>query len=277
LKAHIQNILRVAALSLTVALGGFGSAHAAIIKGSFDPAFGAPFNTVGSVLGWEGTVEFYVPNACLLNAGPIDQNNGCNNNSDPALNMHIISASVDLYNFDDSNQTSLELLDFLPSALFPFTLDQISVSAGKVTGIATGYSVPVNPDESTFAGINLYSFALGFDLVDGPTLLAMNSLGQYVSITQALYDVSLAVDARRGNNRASNFVLATNDWIYDRQIARAERANRYSQLDPANLVNPQFYSFTDLSEVPEPATIVLMLGAMVALSATTRRRSKSAS
>jgi hypothetical protein len=111
---------------LSVMLGLFLAlpARAAVIAGSFDPAFGNGFTG----LGWRGEVRIMVPDACLALGSATFASAACQGTT-------MLSGSVDLYNLSDP--TNFETLNFVTSQLRMSVLD-LTISGGQLTGIYTG-------------------------------------------------------------------------------------------------------------------------------------------
>lgn len=109
-----------------LALAAMLPAQAAIVVGTFDPAFGPLIPN----LGFRGTVSVQVPDACFaLPADFIANANACSGNS-----MAVLAASVDLYNTTTPGQPSLLNLVF-------------TLGAGSVNGVVTGFSGTTGQNE----------------------------------------------------------------------------------------------------------------------------------
>lgn len=263
MKTRIQNVVAIGAVAIATVFGCC-SAQAAVYVGSWDPLFGSPFNTPGQVLGWSGEVQMYVPDACLVGTYQTIQGVGCNSDADPLLRQHIIGASVSLY--DAATSTVLETLTFAPSGLYPFVLNTVDIFNGNVVGIGTGYSQPLAPG-STFAGINGYSFALGFSLAEGPSLVAIGGMNEFFSAAQAVYDFLPA--------NIQSLVVGPYGNFYTNTVIRGaiQAGNGSDPLSPENLAAFQ-RSFS--GEVPEPGTLTLALTGLAGLLAARRRKQVAA-
>ena len=157
LQMSVRKALFGFAVAVAAALGTTGTSQAAIISGQWDPAYGAPFNTAGSELGWEGSATWFLPDACLPGSGAFVANSdSCSNNG-----MVMLSATVNFYNYsaDPTGDTSfLTSLTFGPESA---TVYGMTLAGGVATGVNTGLSTSQTTSE-TFAGINNYEFALKF-------------------------------------------------------------------------------------------------------------------
>lgn len=207
----------------------------------------------------------YVPDACLVGTYQTVQGVGCNSNADPLLRQHILGATVSLY--DDATSTVVQTLTFAPSGLYPFALNTVDIFNGNVIGIGTGYSQPLAPS-STFAGINTYSFALGFSLANGPSLVAMSGMNAFFSWAQATYDDLDADDQ-------SDVAKVYGKWVYGPMIRGAIRAGNGS--DPLPKENLAAFKASFSGDVPEPGTLTLALVGLGGLLAARRRKQRTTS
>lgn len=127
-----------AAAALTCAM----SAQAIVYRGSWDPAFGAAFPD----LGWNGTAEFYVPDACLAMSGTVYNSDPCS-----AGTMSVLSADVGFYKLSDpDNPAYQETLKFTVATI---AVNSMTITDGSLTGL-----------DGTF----LYSVASTLPLAGGP-------------------------------------------------------------------------------------------------------------
>lgn len=110
-------------LGMAAVFGCTAPASAAIVTGSWDPAFGAssPFPT----LGWLTTINFFVPNQCFTsNTGPgvsiFGNSHSCGGTTEnPAPPIKVLSAEVGLYSL--ATNKIVDVLTFDPLSL-PLTL-----------------------------------------------------------------------------------------------------------------------------------------------------------
>jgi hypothetical protein len=123
-KLKVAGAMMATAAALTCA----APAQAALIQGEWDPAYGNPFPN----LGWAGTVKFYVPGACLLLSGNINNQNSCANGA-----MTLQTGHVDLYDLSDPGNI-LAVLDWTADAAASFIT--VDISGGAVTGLHADFN-----------------------------------------------------------------------------------------------------------------------------------------
>ena len=264
-KTRIQNVIAIATVAVATVFG-YSGAQAAVYVGSWDPLFGSPFDVPGQVLGWSGEVQMYVPDACLVGTYQTVQGVGCNSNADPLLRQHILGATVSLY--DNVTSTVVQTLTFAPNGLYPFALNTVDIFNGNVIGIGTGYSEPLAPS-STFASINTYSFALGFSVDEGPSLVAIKGMERVFSTAKGVYRVL----SRFGLDEP--FADWWGDIYQGRVIEGAIVAGNGS--DPLPKENLAAFKASFSGDVPEPGTLTLALAGLGGLLAARRRKQRTTS
>lgn len=136
-----------AAIALFGALSGVGSAQAAVYTGSWDPAYGGPFGS----LGWKASASFDVPGSCL------SQGNGSYEATGLCGGFSVLSAQLFFYDIA-APATILESFD-LNTNVFANGLD---IAGNQLVGINTGFFGAVVPtgDSKPIAGGGAYSFSL---------------------------------------------------------------------------------------------------------------------
>jgi hypothetical protein len=141
------------AAAAIAAFGVIGTAHAAVYTGTWDPAYGAPFNQAGLELGWKGSATFTLPDSCVA-AGGVVTSFDCL----AAPGMQVVNAQVQFYKLSDLSL--IETLNFGSGAfVYSMTFD----SALSLTAVETSFfTSPLRP-VSTFGGLQDYSFHLIFD------------------------------------------------------------------------------------------------------------------
>jgi PEP-CTERM motif len=135
------------AVVAALALGGLASAQAAVYTGQWDPAYGAPFDSGLSVLGWKGSAEFVVPDECLVD-GTV--------NIGTCAGLTVNAAQLVFY--EDPDDIVVGVMDFGPGAIDLFS---VTLAGGELQWADSQYSPPANPT-SEFQNIDEYSFYLQF-------------------------------------------------------------------------------------------------------------------
>ena len=158
--------LRKSLLSASLALvGGFGAAspaHALLVSGSWDPAFGASFGG----LGWNGTATFDIQGPCV-------------DVTDCAASF-LVGATI---NFYDTGANLLSTADDGPTkATLTFTGNQYIVTSVAGAGsyaITTKYTAAgtLSGDNAFISPRELDEFAWGLSFVGGQARLAFIELG----------------------------------------------------------------------------------------------------
>lgn len=136
-----------AAIALLGAIAGVGSAQAAVYTGKWDPAYGAPFAS----LGWQASASFDVPASCL---GQADGSYGA---TGACAGFSVLSATLEFYDVA-SPSTVLESFN-LNTNVFISGLD---IAGGQLVGIDTGFFDAVVPSGASLAiaGGGAYAFSL---------------------------------------------------------------------------------------------------------------------
>ena len=140
-----------AAAALTVAaLCWASSASAIVYRGAWDPAFGAAFPD----LGWKGTAQFYVPDACLGHSGTVLNSDPCSGGT-----MSILSASVDFYSLSDPENPLLQ--ETLTYGVPTLNVTSMTITDGALSALVGGFGYWV-PSTLPIAGAPITNFQLFF-------------------------------------------------------------------------------------------------------------------
>jgi len=258
MKSQTLNALRILAITAVVTLANIGPAEAGRVTGRFDPSFGAD-GLLGIPpalnLGWEGTADFTVPDACL--AAPGLNNTPLNTPSCVGMRMELLEVS---FYTNDAAHTRVGYFDIDFRPLLPFVSSPVTaihvngdqtiggISAPGTLPVFT-FQVPIFGEAFKVAGadaaynvLNDLWFNLSFDIVDGPSLSYCRDADIY-DVFNSGYGVKLpsCIGAATGGS------------------------------DP-NI--PVTYSFRNLNLVPEPGTISLVFAAL-AIGAVVRRQRRN--
>lgn len=160
----IRTLFRSAAAVGATVAALFGTAlpaHAAVVVASFDPDVGPALPGVG----FRGTAEFFINDACLALTGFISNANTCSDNT-----MAVTTATVELY---DSSNTS----NVLATLTYPgssFIVDSATVFLGEVTGFNTNFADPgLVLELNNFVGTVALSFTADSDGEQGGARLLL--------------------------------------------------------------------------------------------------------
>lgn len=140
-----RSVLSALLLGAAATFGGTGTAHAALYTGTWDPAYGGIFPS----LGWSAKAVFDVPSSCLaLGSGTNLPVTG------PCAGFDVLSATVKFYDIANPS-TILGSYSLDPDVI----VNGINLSGGALTGVDTGYFDYFVPSLS-IAGGGTYSFSL---------------------------------------------------------------------------------------------------------------------
>lgn len=257
---RIRKAIQISMFAAVAALGS-GAAHSAVYTGSWDPSYGSPFPN----LGWKGEATFYIPDACLLSPdGWINNGAACSSGV-----MAITSGHVDLYNVTSGT----EFAHFGFNSSFS-SVTQMEVTGGDLSGVKGGFLIPWNPDLSSLGyGKDTY-FWLAFD--GGPAMFHVTcedrKLGGLKNGGSGVLPFP-STTANRGQVKG---------WVnsnYDGQCgSEVESWGWNSNGQPGGAAGPLLWSTagglirTDGTNIPEPASLVLVLSALGAGWVVRRRR-----
>jgi PEP-CTERM motif len=236
MNARLKNSLASGAVAVAALFGAASPAHAIVYVGNWDPDFGSIFTN----LGWRGSAEFLLPNACGGLTGTFS-----NFSSDPCGSYQFSgqNAVVEFYDKNDPLKPTLETLNFgiIPLGIVNSVTLNTPVGGGvaltALTAVNTGYTNriaatssvardPLNPSSSFF-------FYLKFD-------------GGVASMAYSNQNVP-SIDC-------SATFFQSYCGVSDVNLRPAIRFERVT------------------AAIPEPETYALMLGGLAALGCWVRRR-----
>jgi hypothetical protein len=155
-----MRIARLARRLLLAAAVLAGPASAAVYTGVWDPKLDDAFDN----LGWRGSADFFVPDACVP-SGTVDlaNNPGCGGLA------AVTSATVIFYALDDVLMTPQRTLVIDASTL---VVDTLRFVDGQLAQLSTSLSdaLRVDMELASFGVPAQTQFALQFTLADGPRL-----------------------------------------------------------------------------------------------------------
>ena len=252
--ASMKKSAATAVLAVVALMAWALPAQALQVIGRWDPIFGAPFNTPGSVLGWQGTAEWFLPDACVPGGGVVLNGAACS-----AGGMSLVGATVEFYNFslDPLGNNPLATLIFGPASASVFSMN---VSGSSVLSVETSLTAALTPS-SSFAGIGNYSFALQFTGGDARLFYAQNNQGGSYSAMAGAY-----TEDSYGGDHVEHCGKHKHKCAPKPCVIGDISAPRCGVNDPRT---PAHVSFTT---VPEPPTAALMLAALGVTGWVVRRR-----
>lgn len=257
------------ATALLVCLAGAGTAQAINVVGRWDPQFGAPFLAPDGVLGWEGTAQWVLPDACLPQAVSLSGTFVANGSECSNGGMFLQSATVNFYDFgaDPTGDASfLTSLSFGPNSA---NVAGMTLSGSSVLGVHTGLSSTLTPSGpgSSFDGINGYSFALQF--TGGTVQLYFATNGQPFAAfsSSSSYGEDECEDDEENEKKTTKKKYCPPPPPKPCVIGDVTAPN-------CGVNDPRFPANVRFSTVPEPQTYMLLLAGMGALGFIARRRRK---
>ncbi len=254
---RLHRILAAFGCTTALLLGAAAPAHATVIVGTFDPAFGGGFTNIG----WRGSVTLSVPDTCL------SQRNGVVVTSidDACKDSAILNSEIDLYEFN--KPASFVNINFGASP----TLTHLDIAQGELLGFSTfscfecmSYKRPpaVGLPLNMAPGYDKFSYGLSFSLTTPK-----------VQLLAAIYavDVSLDVEPFLFQDASADPGFQKGALLQNCQQNFGDGGIFYecSSTNAPDLILRKF------DEVPEPAAPLLMGSALLAAAVTRRRQQRS--
>lgn len=224
-------------------LGGFGSAQAGLVSGSWDPAFGSFL----SHLSWSGQAEFWVPDTCSAQADGIYSASGlCGGTTVNSANVTFTG---------DLSLPGWQTIDFAPLGLTPTA---VKVAGNQVVAVAT-----------TGAGLGVPS---GAPAAQGNVFVL-----QFTTTSPILLCIACSPTGPDYINNAPNVAASVNGmeqtfYSYYDDNQTPKLVDEFGKPVGVKLDSGgSFVGYTS-PPVPEPGTWALMLGGLMAVAMRMRRR-----
>lgn len=161
MQTRVRKALFSFAVAVAAALGAAGPAQAAIVNGSWDPAFGSPF----AGLGWNGTANWFIPDTCVPGSGLINNSDACSLGG-----MFMANATVNFYALSDVTMATKATLTFAPNQ---YIVQSAVVAGYNLSGVTSTYTTAgVLTGNTSFISLDLDKFAWGLTFVGGQARLA---------------------------------------------------------------------------------------------------------
>lgn len=171
MREHLERALRTAAAVVAAMVCVVSPAKAVVYTGAWDPLYGLPFtgSLLGYNLGWKGTVEVDVPDACVRSSGVVwfVFPTTCGVGGGPNVAPEVVSASVDLY---QENGPTIQTLDFNAASLEVVAL---RFAGGNLEGMIALPSEWLPATLPTDSGPIVRYFSLAFVTPDASPFLSV--------------------------------------------------------------------------------------------------------
>lgn len=130
---------------------------AAVFRGIWDPSFGAPYPD----LGWQGSADFFVPDACLLvETDTWFADGACGD-------MSLLAATIQLYDVSVGNSVILDTVTFAPPPVAPDPVLGVFVQVIGGTATVTGVDTSIFGPQFGSAASAGYEGNLWLEFVSG--------------------------------------------------------------------------------------------------------------
>lgn len=262
MNAPFINALASSAIAAAALLGAASPAHAIVYVGSFDPAFGAIFQN----LGWRGSAEVVLPDACNGQTGTFL------NLSDLACgsgNFLTQKAKVEFYALNDTNKATIETLNF--GKIGTVQSVKLDTQGGDrtstaLTGVTTTYSYGI-VGTSTEAMDNNKSFNFFLRFTDGVASMGY-SLEKPNASRGSTPDKTAANKSDGPDANNGNWDKTVEPVSFECEVKDSKKCGVSSTLkkDIATV------AFKQIPAVPEPETYALMLAGLGVLAFVAKRR-----
>ena len=275
----IRRFFNLLASTLALATLGWGSAHAGLVTGNWDPQFGPYLPN----LSYQVRVEALVPNACSNQADGIYSTvGGACDNSNPAdskfLGVWLRLFDTDLadpndffgrtensnyFSWCDNSMIGDRRCDNFGSNYF--TASSIRVAQGQIVGFITGSQSGLVEYFSSPASAEGNEFELSL-AANGPLVTCLNCRNSLEDFREDLPNVPASTDD------LTQFIVTYEDDVGQTPKFTDSQGNALgARLSPDGTYLGRSTSATTNS-VPEPGSMLLVLAALGGLVTTVRRR-----